>query len=404
VNIEPYDRRATSDMRLLFRRVVLLIRSLNCGGAERQLVELAKALVRNSIEVTVVTFYEGGPIWDELHRSRSVALRSLSKRGRWDNLRTFTMLTGFLRKYQPAILHSYLVEPSIVGLIAGRWAGVPAIVWGVRASNMDYGEYEFLNGLTFRCARSLSRFVDLIIANSEAGKNYHLERGYRPKRFRAIANGIDTDWFRPSADSRRLQRMHWAVRDDEVLVGIAARFDPMKDHVTFLNALAKAVVAQRGLRIAIVGDGLETVRARLLVHAQEVGLTSIIWAGELADMNHVYPAFDIICSSSAFGEGFSNSIAEAMSSEVTCVVTDVGDSARIVGEAGIVVPPKDPDALASAVIQLARLRPEERAARGRSARRRVIELFGIPSMTARTIAAYQELLDPTASPDRPKHV
>jgi glycosyltransferase involved in cell wall biosynthesis len=269
---------------------------------------------------------------------------------------------------------------------------------------MKYWEYEFLNGLTFQCAKSLSRFVDLIIANSEAGRNYHLECGYRPKRFKAIANGIDTDRFRPSADSRQLQRVHWGVGDDEILVGIAARFDPMKDHVTFLNALAKAVVAQRGLRIAIVGDGPETVRTRLKVHAHELGLRSIIWAGELADMSRAYPAFDIICSSSAFGEGFSNSIAEAMSSEVTCVVTDVGDSARIVGEVGTVVPPKNPDALASAVIQLARLRPQERAARGRDARRRVIELFGIPSMTARTIDAYQELLDLTATRDRQEHV
>ena len=120
-------------------------------------------------------------------------------------------LTQALRRWRPTILHSYLVEPSILGLIAGRLARVPRIVWGMRTSNVDFSKYDAATGLTFRVAAISSTLVDLIVTNSEAGRRYHVTRGFPARRVVTIPNGIDTGRFRPSCDARTGTREQWGV-------------------------------------------------------------------------------------------------------------------------------------------------------------------------------------------------
>ena len=108
-------------------------------------------------------------------------------------------------------------------------------------------------------------------------------------------------------------------------------------------------------------------------------------------MPPVYAALDLLASSSAFGEGFSNVIGEAMAAGVPCTATDVGDSGRIVGDAGRVVPPNDPAALAGALGELLDLSPETRAALGERARRRIEEQFSVEALVKATLAALESL-------------
>jgi glycosyltransferase involved in cell wall biosynthesis len=317
----------------------------------------------------VVTFYEGGAFWDELAGNPQVSLQSLGKRGRWDNLGTLSRLVQALKAFRPDVVHSYLVEPSIFGLLAGRMARVPAIAWGVRASIVNYRRYQAVTGISFRVAAALSKYADLIIANSDAGRLYHLECGYSNRRFITIPNGIDSERFRPSPAVRREQRRAWGVGDDHLLLGVSARLDPMKGHDTLLAAVALAVPELPTVKVAIAGGGSDRYAQQLRQLARDRGLEPhIIWLGEQADMTKVYPAFDIACSSSSFGEGFSNSIAEAMCCEIPCLVTQVGDSAIVVGDTGVVVPPDNPRALAEGLLSLARMAASERTALGRLGR------------------------------------
>jgi glycosyltransferase involved in cell wall biosynthesis len=125
--------------------------------------------------------------------------------------------------------------------------------------------------------------------------------------------------------------------------------------------------------------------------AHELGIGNrVIWAGEEERMEHAYAGFDILCSSS-IGEGFSNSIAEAMACGIPCVVTDVGDSAEIVGDAGAVVPAGDPDRLADALAALHALTPAERAELGVRARARIVTNYQLATMVARTSVLYRQL-------------
>jgi glycosyltransferase involved in cell wall biosynthesis len=371
-------------------RVAFLIRSLNRGGAERQLAELAKGLRSMSWDVTVLTFYPGGPIWNEL--SHTVRLQSLDKGGRWDIARFSASLGRALHHLHPSVLHCFMVEPSIFGLAAGRLARVPAIVWGVRASDMELSRYDRATEWSFAVAARLSPLADLIIANSEAGRRYHIARGYPRRRFLTIVNGIDGDRFRPSKEVRALTRRSWGITDDQFVVGIAARLDPMKGYETFLRAAA--AIVDRRVRFVCVGGGPAAYANQLHGLALELGLSDrVLWVGECEQMADVYPAFDLGCSASSFGEGFSNAVAEAMACGVPYVVTDVGDSSSIVGDTGMVVPRRNPDALRRSLEAMIALGSEARAALARAARERVTTHFDVRRMIQATADAYRNVLE-----------
>ena len=180
-------------------------------------------------------------------------------------------------------------------------------------------------------------------------------------------------------------RAKWKLGEHEILVGLVGRLDPMKDHPVFLEAASNIARVRRDVRFVCVGDGPADYAEALKQHAAALGLTNqLMWVGARDDMPAVYSALDIASSSSSYGEGFSNTTAEAMACGVPCVVTDVGDSALIVGDTGSVVAPGDRDALAAAIQRLADLPREERRMLGDACRVRVVSEFGIDRLVQRT--------------------
>ena len=372
-------------------RIVFLIRSLARGGAERQLAELATRLDPERFDVTVLTFYPGGAVWDELVVNGSIHLESVNKRGRWDVVGFALRLARNLRHLKPAILHTYMVEPSVFGLIVGRLVGIPLIVWGVRASNVDFAQYDRMTGVMFHVAARLSRFADVIIANSDAGRIYHAEQGYVRVKSVTIPNGIDTDRFTPSASLRASTRRACHVTDAETLIGLAARLDPMKGHEVFLRAAQRVLEQHKSARFVCIGSGALAYESSLRSLASELSIEHrVSWLPEQPRMWEIYPALDIGCSASIYGEGFSNAVGEAMACGVPCVVSECGDSSQIVGDSGMVVPCGDPDALATAIIEMTRLGHAARARLGDAARRRIVDHFAVDAMVARTAALYTD--------------
>ncbi|HIK26114.1 MAG TPA: glycosyltransferase [Thermosynechococcus sp. M46_R2017_013] len=154
----------------------------------------------------------------------------------------------------------------------------------------------------------------------------------------------------------------------------------MKGHETFLQAAARLVQTRQDLLFVCVGGRQQKDADRLKALAASLGLENrVIWAGSREDMSAVYSALDIVSSSSFVGEGFANVIAEAMACERPCVVTDVGDSARIVGNIGEVVPPRNPDALAEAMARMLD-RMKRTPDIGRQARARIVAEFSVERM------------------------
>jgi len=363
--------------------LVFLIRSLNYGGTERQVVALARRLHGKGESVAVVTFYPGGFFRKDLE-AIGIAVYTLEKRSRWDVF-SFFRLIRLMRRLQPAIVHSYLGVPNIwTILLKPMFPGI-RIVWGVRVSNMDLNQYGWLDRVLYRVERALSRFADLIIVNSYSGLDHAVGHGFPRKKMRVIPNGIDTDQFRPDPESGKQFRKGWSIGEKEHLIGLVGRLDPMKDHPTFLRAAAMLARARQDVRFLCVGEGPEPYISRLLQMSDEFGLGERVeWLSATNDIVAIYNALDVVTSSSAFGEGFSNVIGEAMACGISCVVTDVGDSKWLVNETGWVVPPGDPASLCAAWQKMLEMDAEARIALGKRARDRIVQHFGLDRLVAET--------------------
>ena len=329
-------------------RVVILIRSLDYGGAERQAVILAQGLHSRGHAVAVAVFYAGGPLTSALESS-GVEIIALDKKGRWEILSFIRRLITQLKTFQPDLIQSYLTLPNILIALLKPLFPNTKMVWGIRASQADLADYNWLYAVSWSIERRLARYADRIIANSKAGRAFVLEQGFPATTTTVIPTGIDTDRFQPDHATGLRLRQQWGIPADAFVIGLVARLDPMKGHKSFIQAAARIVQDHPHIHFVCVGDGSEAYRAELQQLADSQTLNKRLhWLGGCADMPAVYNALDCLTSSSHYGEGFSNAIGEAMACAVPCVATDVGDSAWLVGDCGVVVPAADPAALSAA--------------------------------------------------------
>ncbi|GAC1464413.1 MAG: glycosyltransferase [Chloroflexota bacterium] len=372
-------------------RILFLIRSLVNHGAERQLVELVKNLDKNWFVVTVVTFYDGGALSPEVQDLEGVSLLSLHKMSRWDLL-CFLRLLPIALRTRPHIVHGYMGGANEICFLLGKLVRA-RVVWGLRASDIDTSRYDYarIAAVVGHIGRRMAPLVDLMIVNSVAGKRYFASIGYPTNRMRVIPNGIDTARYHPDRALGEPIRAEWGVLPHETLVGVVGRLDPVKDHPTFLRAAAYLAGRHEHMRFVCVGGGPESYARELRDLATELGLTDrLIWAGSRTDMLEVYNALDCAISSSV-SEGFPNVIGEAMASGVPCVVTDVGDSAMIVGASDQVVASGDPVDLARACEAVIGLAPPEWEALSMRSRARIVEEFGVQRLVEATQSALRDI-------------
>lgn len=369
-------------------RILLSIPSLALGGAERQFAELARGLDARGHEVLCAVLGRGGPLEAELGGARLVLLE---KRGRLDNARMVLRLAGLLRSFRPQAHYALLSTPCVLGALLKPLFPATRLAMGVRATPVDHADYSCgrAGALLHRLEAGLSPLADLVICNSEAGRGHALSRGMAAHRLRVVHNGIDTARCRPDRALGLPLRKEWGVAPEAPLIGLVARLDPMKDHANFLKAAALVAGRRPEARFVCVGGGPEDYASELRRQAQGLGLAGqpadrLAWAGARDDMPGVYNALDLLCLSSAYGEGFPNVLGEAMACGVPCATTDVGDAALVVGETGAVAPRRDPEALARAMLaQLERLEREGEGLR-RACRARIAEHFSVERMVERT--------------------
>ncbi|MFH1060037.1 MAG: glycosyltransferase, partial [Pseudomonadota bacterium] len=327
-------------------RLLLLIRSLDLGGAERQLCLLAGGLKARGHAVDVACFYAQGPLMAEL-AAAGVTVHPLGKSGRWDILGAALALKRLVARLRPQVLYSFLDTPNLLAALVRPLCPGLRVVWGVRASDMDLARYSRFAALAARLLPCLAWGADAIIVNSQAGAAVAQARGLPRRKLAVVPNGIDTDRFAPDPATGSPLRAAWGVGPDDLLAGLVGRIDPMKDHATFLRAMAQVRAVLPGLRLVCVGGGDENLMAELKALAASLGLADILaWAGPRIDMPAVMNALDLCVLASAFGEGFPNVLGEAMACATPVATTAVGDAAWVVGRPELSAPPNDPAALA----------------------------------------------------------
>ena len=372
-------------------RVVFLIRSLNYGGSERQLLSLTKELLKHGVCVTVATFYKGGKL-ESAFESSGVSVESLEKRSRWDIFGFSLRLIRMMKRIQPAILHGYLPTANILTVLLKLFCPSSKIIWGVRASDMKLDRYGLVDQVQSWIESKLSSFTDAVIVNSYAGLQFAVRNGFPQDKMTVIPNGIDIDRFCPNPVLRRRVRDAWGLSDCHQWIGIVGRLDPMKGHDTFIRAAVILAERRADVKYFCVGDGPQTFKQELIGLSEELGLgPRLSWSSAVDDVEAIYNALDLVTSCSSYGEGFSNVIGESMACGKFCVVTDVGDAKQIVGETGYVVPSENPGALASAWEIALSASHDEKMKRCLMARERIREHFSVQRLVEQTIRILENL-------------
>ena len=375
-------------------KTVHIISSLYTNGAEMMLLKLLSKMDKTKFSNVVISLTEKRKVGDLgcLIEDLGVPVYYLNmNRKSLSNILKILFVTKLIYKEKPQIIQTWLYHSDLLGLLIGKLLRVPNILWNIRSANMDLAHYHKLTTYVVRALAKLSRYPNAVIVNSNAGLKLHQERNYRPKRWEVISNGFDLKHFCPDPSQRIKLRKSLGLDENTILIGNVARFDPMKDHSTFLKAVKLLLETFPEAHAVLIGRKVSNETPFFKEMVKELLIRdNVHLLGERRDINHLLSALDIFSLSSS-SEGFPNVIGEAMACGVPCVVTDVGDSAIIVGDTGRLVPAKDPKALAEAWGDLIRRGPEYRQNLGQEARKRIEINYDLPHIVGKYEKLYEEL-------------
>ena len=346
-----------------------VITGLEAHGAERMMARLIRSFDEGEVESVVVSLTTDGPVGSDLRMGGvDVLALELSK--------TSAMVTGprrlaaAMRDLQPDVVQTWLYDADLIGAIAARRGGRVPVVWNLRQTVPDLRASKPRTRWVIRaCARLSFRAPARIVCCAPEVLQSHADAGYDASRMVVIPNGTDVEVFRPDDVARAEVRAELGFDASTPLVGLVARVAPQKDHETFASAAASVFAKEPRARFILCGEGATASNpalTNLLARAGVAAATRLL--GARPDVERVTAALDVAVSSSAFGEGYPNAVAEALACGVPCVVTDVGHGAALVRDAGIVVPPRDPALLADGIVRLLALSPIERSALGANGR------------------------------------
>ena len=372
-------------------RVLQLLLSLDPGGTERLVTEIARRL-HPEWPMAICCLDTPGSWAAGLERD-GIPVTAL---GREPGFRPGLgqSIARLCRNRRIDVIHAHHYSPFIYGALARAWAPGVAVV---------FTEHGRLSDAPPSAKRRAANFVfrrlpKAVFAVSEDVKQHLVGEGFSAASVGVIYNGIDPG-PPPAPDVRARRRRELRVDDDDFVIGTIARLDPVKDLGTLIRA-AGALARIRPTRLLVVGDGPE--RAALERLTVECGLDHrVAFVGFRDDAREWLAACDAYTNSS-ISEGVSLTILEAMAAGVPVVATAVGGTPEVVDDScGRLVPPRDPAALTAALDELA-TSPDLRDALGRTARRRVETRFAIDRMVEEYAAVYNEVVGNEARSQQPQ--
>lgn len=383
-------------------RVLHILPSTASGGAETMLARLLEASRRGNDKVAVLSLREPGESGERM-RDSGVRLYTLRMADRFRTPFSVLRLIRIVNAYAPDIIHGWTLPGSLAASIARASLGRPvSIAWNLRNSLRSEAVTPTRNRQWMQFGIWLSNQPDAIVFNSRTAARQHAQAGFETERSVLIPNGFDAELFRPDPAARERLQQRFGISAGSFVVGSLGLNHPMKDRATLVEAVARARALGRDIHLLMAGQGMDQAdRALREKAARLLPPDRVTFAATRNDVADWLPGLDTLAMTSAWGESFPQVIGEAMAAGVPILATDVGDTREIVGDAGIVLPPKDAIGLGQALDRLASLSPADRAAMGGLGRQRVIENYAIEAVADRYADLHSRLYDDSRFLGRP---
>lgn len=362
-------------------KVIHVIPSLNSGGAETMLCKLLKNNCNNNFEVEVVTLLSGG-FYAEQIKELNIPIHELNLKNEKNPIKVFFRILKVLKGAD--IIQSWMYHSDLIAFVVGKVILRKKVIWGIRRSYLNKELMKRGTYFTAKLCALFSKYVDGIISCTIVGKGNHEEFGYSNTNFIVIPNGFDIGEYSdkhllPQKTQKRFKLLN------------VARWEPLKDHETLLSTARILIAKGIQFELQLVGTGIEQSNKKLVNMIEEFNLNKEVQLlGVRKDIPELMRTSDIYVSSS-ISEGFPNVIGEAMASELYCVATDAGDTKYILDEFGIIVPIKDPEKLAEAILHVINMDDDDLMNMKFHARKRIEEEFSIQRIVKQYEEMYQKI-------------
>jgi len=370
----------------LKNKVLHIITSTDGGGAENMLLKYLTNTDKSKFSHIVVSLKRKGPI------AKKIEMLGIKVFDLKFSKFKFYKLLNLLRiskNFRPEIIQTWLYHSDFLGLFVKIFQPSAKLIWSVRSN--DVCKYKNSTCLLRKFLSYFSTFPDVIIFNSKRSISHHTDLGYKPKKIEFIPNGFDTSRFTPLLNETNYLKSKFNL-NQEMILGMVARFSPEKDYETFFEACKLILEKNKNIRFFVVGKNINVRNSEIQNILNKLLIKeSVYLLDESNEIENIIRCFDVMCLTS-IDEAFPNVIGEAMSSGVPCVATNVGDTKILLKKGGIVVEPKNPSALAKACLMLLSISDKERQTIGDFSRKRIIDYYSVEKVSEKFDNLYQELL------------
>lgn len=373
-------------------KLVFVITSLGTGGAQMMLYKMLTRLDRDRFDPTVITMMPDGMFAEKIV-DLEVPVFDLGMKQGVPSISSLLKLRKMLIQLKPQVVQGWMYHGNLLASLAQKtFRSNASVFWSVHQSLASIKAEKMALRAVIRLTALMSKSVQTVVFSAESGKQQHVGVGYYEDNALAIRDNFDLDAFQPGSSDHQVRR-ELGLSATDILVTSVARYAPMKDHANLICAAALLVRKFPNLHFILIGPGVDQDNGTLTRQITESDLEAQVHLlGERRDIKNILADSDVFVLSSAFSESFPNVLGEAMACQVPCVTTDVGDSHAIVGDVGVVVPPKHPQALADGLRSIVELNPEKRAEIGRLSRQRIVDCFNLDSPDS-FVRSYESLYE-----------
>ncbi|MEZ8700424.1 glycosyltransferase [Vibrio cyclitrophicus] len=376
-------------------KIVHIIPNLAQGGAESQLEKLVYYSKGKNVENIIVSLKnEQTPLLKKIQGS-GVTVLCLDFSG-FGMFLSFFKLCRLLKAFDTPtmVIQCWMYHANFFGLLAAIFTGLSnKVVWNIRRTELPSG----LTGVFSKLSAKLSFICKVnIVCCAEAAKNSHVDAGYNSENMLVFHNGIDVEQFQPSNKNKKLFRKELGLSESDFIIGMVGRYAPIKGHLYLLQAFKHVVDNNKpdrpSIKLVLIGRGIDNADVLQPLLNDPKLREHLVVVSERTDIYRVMPSFDLLCLPSK-SEGFPNVVAEAMSSGVPALVTDVGDAALIVGTKEMVIPLENAEIVSDKLINFSKLPSNRKSLIAFEARERVIEHFSIGKAWKSYSSLYKKIIE-----------